>query len=403
MYEIQDVAQNIKYIAIGGSLIFVVLISIIIYNMVSIHNLDKNSENDHKKQLLSIALNKHDLNMMKQYVNEEDSSINNKINRNKMSSRINKNLIDRNKRDLTNTLSLLEENKKDLNTMNQQVILNKTKNASSETAFDTYKRNQADTINIIQEKQQTIQSNIGEFKYDDFNVVRDSVNSNNVRINNLNTSMGTLTSDVDDNYMDLERLNSSVEIIDEEMDVMNGIFLRKDALNNELDLFYKDTILPKYTEMNFVMNSNANSINQNMDSIASLEENMGSNLGMIAGLEENMGFNLGRIGYLETDVSTNLGRIVDLEGEMYTSVDNVRSLTSKLGFQDRRYDTHTNDLNKAFKKVRDTYSNMDTRIIGNTSNIQSMGDKMGTMDESIQNNFKIIDGLSSSSLVQEEF
>ena len=369
----QSVAQNNIYIAIIGAFVFVVLVSFIIYNMVSIHNLNKDSEEQNKKQLLSIGLNKHDLNMLKQYVNEEDLYIKNSIHNNKQSSKTNKETIEKNKKELEDTVALFNKNKDELHEINKQVILNKTRHSTAETAFDAYKKNQAATLDRIVQKQNTIQTNIGEFKYSDFNVVRDSVNSNNVKINNLNTGLGNLTGDVTNNAEALDLLNNNVAFIDEEMESMNKMFLKKNNLQNELDIFYNDTILPKYTDMNDEIQGIDIKVNENVQSISDINDEMYTINTQVQGLESSINSNLEFI-----------------EGNIASLETNIDSMSEQQLQQQNITDTVRSDITQIQGTIQNEMANNNTRFL--------------SIDNRVMDNKTIIDGImSSGSSVQEEF
>ena len=62
--------QNIIY-AVG--FVFLILFIIVVYNLISINYLKRNNEKDHNNQILSIAMNKHNIKMLRRYIDEENT------------------------------------------------------------------------------------------------------------------------------------------------------------------------------------------------------------------------------------------------------------------------------------------------------------------------------------------
>jgi hypothetical protein len=310
MYEMQNVLKKMKtfeYMAIAGASVFVILVSFMIYNMVTVHNMNKDSEDKYKKQLLSIALNKNKLKMMKNYINEESSDLESSIRQNTNKLNSNKNTIQRNKSELENTITSMGKNKTDLEEINQRVVLNTTKNSSVESSFDTYKTNQSRILESITNKQNAIQSNIGEFSYTDYNVLTQLVNSNNIRINNLNTNVGTLMNDFSD--------------VEEEVESIQDSYFKKANLADELGQYYDDIILPKFDDLDYLIKVNVNKYVGMRSDVDILEDVVGINSDTLY----NMRSDVDRI-----DKSTGINR-----GNIYNNSNDIHFMLTPLVTQNQ--------------------------------------------------------------------
>nr|QOI90478.1 hypothetical protein HWQ62_00342 [Pyramimonas orientalis virus] len=262
--DIQNVVNKLKtfeYIAIAGSLFFVILVSLMIYNMVKIHNVNKDAEEEQKKQLLSIALNKHELNMLKRYINEEVDENEQQIRKNTGKANANINNIVKNRNELNRTIDLISKNKQDIVDVNTELIANESKFANYQNAYNSYVTSQSNMLKTIKENQAKIQTNIGEFEYKDFYVLKDAVNSNNTKIQVLTTNTGSLRTDVNNNTKELDGIATNVGslrndvdgnigaigVMEENLESINSSFITKSNVATEINTFYTYSILPKFT------------------------------------------------------------------------------------------------------------------------------------------------------------
>ena len=259
MNTLEDITGNLadmRLIMIGIGVILFISICFTIYNMVTIYNTKNSSEDTHNQHLMSIAMNKHNLKLIKTYVEEEDfdllqqiqsnnSNVDNLqdlIDTNKSNIESNKSTIESNKSSFNSSIDTLKsdinKNKTDITSAKNDIVLNDTKIDGLTTEFDTYKISQADAISTIINKQDQIQSNIGTFKYSDFADLTTQVGNNNVMLNNVNNALVTNRGLIDSNLSKIEMNQLRLDNVEEE--VGNIDFVDQTELNQ----YFENTILP---------------------------------------------------------------------------------------------------------------------------------------------------------------
>ena len=241
--------QNIIY-AVG--FVFLILFIIVVYNLISINYLKRNNEKDHNNQILSIAMNKHNIKMLRRYIDEENTEDDALITENKSNIDKNSNKIELNQGLFESTKAKFNEsiitNKSDISTMKADILSNDSKISTLNTEFGAYQTSQADMIESITTNQNNIQANIATFKYSDFEILRSNVNQNNRSVVNLETNIHS-------NFV-------SIGDIEEELDVMNNKYLPINSLQGHLDTYYTTDLLPKFDSLDYLVASNISTSDQ---------------------------------------------------------------------------------------------------------------------------------------------
>jgi len=259
MNTLEDITGNLadlKLIMIGVGVILFISICFTIYNMYTIYKTKNTNEDTHNQHLMSIAMNKHNLNLIKTYVEEENLDLLQKIQsnnsnvvnlqdlieNNKTNIDSNKSMIETNKSSYNSSLDSLKsdinKNKTDIASAKNDIVLNDTKIDGLTTEFDTYKLSQADAISTITTKQNQIQSNIGTFKYSDFADLTTQVGNNNTMLNNVNNTLVTNRDLIDSNLSKI--VDNQLRLGNVEEEVGNIDFVDETELNQ----YFENTILP---------------------------------------------------------------------------------------------------------------------------------------------------------------
>jgi hypothetical protein len=257
---LSDKITNIEYILIAVAVGAVILICIMVYNMVRIHNVHKENTDDHNSHLLSIAMNKHNIRTLKKYIDEENTDLNSEVMSNKGNIETNKENISANLTKLNENKSKIHLNKTSLDTdiaqnkaelvdVNNKLILQNTKMTGYESSFNTFKNDQDATIKGIKDKHTLLQDKVGIFEYDDFKSLLTNVNSNNVALGKINDGLGNIINDV--NTLEIG-LDNNLKYVDEEMDAIRKNNIKQQDLTN----FFDSSILPKFEEVNSNMRTN---------------------------------------------------------------------------------------------------------------------------------------------------
>jgi hypothetical protein len=261
MYEtLLSKIENFEYVFIGIAVVAVIIISLIVYNMVRLHNINKENTEEHNAVLMSIAMNKHNIKTLKKYVDEENTDLESEVTQNKEKSLTNQENIADNLTKINENKSKIHLNKTSLDTeiaqnkaelvdINNKLILQNTKMTGYESSFNTFKNDQDATIKGIKDKHTLLQDKVGIFEYDDFKSLLTNVNSNNVALGNINDGLGNIINDV--NTLEIG-LDNNLKYVDEEMDAIRKNNIKQQDLTN----FFDSSILPKFEEVNSNMRTN---------------------------------------------------------------------------------------------------------------------------------------------------
>lgn len=260
MYTIETLIQQMgtfKMILIGIGLLFTIMFGIVMYNFYNMLQVKQNNEDEHKKQLLSIAMNKHNILTLKNYIDEENEKDNELVHESidKLAALSTK--ITNNETKITSQSSLLEsvsdsvdKNTRDIQNVDRDVIQNQESISNLNREIRQYKNDQANIISSINEKHNNIQTQIGTFKYNDFEVLRENLNSNNIFLTNLESNMTSM--------------GQSITSVESDLNTK----LTKDDVDNRLSDYFNSTILPKIdsVESNLygVMTNEVADINTNL-------------------------------------------------------------------------------------------------------------------------------------------
>ena len=275
MYEILlSKIENFEYVFIGIAVGSVVIISLIVYNMVRIHNMHKDNTKDHNSHLLSIAMNKHNIKTLKKYIDEENTDMNSAVLHNKDVTITNRANISENLKKIRENNSTIELNKRTMNTeieknkdelvdLNRQLVLQNATMSGIESSLSNYKNDQGSVIKEINNKHKALQDKVGVFEYSDFQSLLSNVNSNNITLDNLNTGLGNVIGDM--NTLD-KRVGYLSKYVDEEIED-----IKKDYVKSEdLTVFFNDQILPKFDDVDTNLSDNYMTTTDMNDKFATL-------------------------------------------------------------------------------------------------------------------------------------
>ena len=298
--------QNIIY-AVG--VVFLIIFIFVIYNLISIYYLKKNNNDEHDNQFLSIAMNKHNINMLKRYIDEENKEYDSQMIENKSNIDKNLNKIISNQAKFESTKASFNDsitaNKSDISTIKADVLSNNSKISTFNTEFDAYQINQSDIIKSITTNQNSIQSNIATFKYSDFEILRSNVNQNNQSIVNLETNIHS-------NF-------ESIGDIEEELDVINNKYLPINELPGHLDNYYTTDLLPKFNALDSTILSNKTAFDQSQIDLnnnymksteiegqfATMTSNLNNNYMRSSEIESNFNFAENKLNNMTSNLTNN--------------------------------------------------------------------------------------------------
>ena len=328
MYTIETLIQQMgtfKMILIGIGLLFTIMFGIVMYNFYNMLQVKQNNEDEHKKQLLSIAMNKHNILTLKSYIDEENEKDNELVHESidKLAALSTK--ITNNETKIASQSSLLEsvsdsvdKNTRDIQNVDRDVIQNQESISNLNREIRQYKNDQANIISSINEKHNNIQTQIGTFKYNDFEVLRENLNSNNIFLTNLESNMTSM--------------GQSIASVESDLNTK----LTKDDVDNRLSDYFNSTILPKIdsveSNLSGVMTNEIAAINTQIDDMNSGIQGLSSELtNQVYGINTNLSTNYQTNEQLNTrfeDVNDRiLGKITDVQNTFDST---IRELDSKI-------------------------------------------------------------------------
>jgi len=246
-----DAIKKMQYILIFIGVLIFTIILMIVYNMYSFKKFKEENQNDKDDHLMYISSNKQFLQNLKKNVNEEQVEYSDEIVNNSKKIENNKNQLNDFAKD-TSTNFKNVNNKSDKN--ERDIILNKTNISNVNTEIQNVNSTYAKEIDTIRQKQNNIQTNIGTFKYTDYEDVLTRVGRNEERINLsedkqfvLSSNLGVVQS------ITIPKLQANIISIE-------GNFVTNTELESKLDDFFENDILPKHESLSNVVYKNKDDI-----------------------------------------------------------------------------------------------------------------------------------------------
>lgn len=369
--ELSDSVADIKIFIIGISALLFISICFICYNMYKIYTKTQDDSDTHQQYFMDISMNKNDLKLLKRYVDEEknklEGSIGNKFNEliklkedvadNKTNISNNKTLITTKTDSISNKFDdmdlRIKKNKDDISSIDNKMVVNSTKLSSFESDINSYKSSQSTIIDNIKQKQDNIQTKIGTFSYNDFEVLARQVGSNNILLNNMNDAISQNISNIDET----ERLISNIQ-----EEVSNIDFVD----NTELNQFFQSQILPiiNKNESDIVgLNTDVVNIKNSYVEKDFLEKNymlsseIESSYALLTDLNDN---------YMKSsDIESTFAKKSELQDNYMTTSNIQGTFVSKTDLDDKEYMSKSDmmnymtssDIESTFAKITDVEGN----------------------------------------------
>lgn len=356
MYTIETLIQQMgtfKMILIGIGVLFTIMFGIVMYNFYNMLQVKQNNEDEHKKQLLSIAMNKHNILTLKSYIDEENEKDNELVHESidKLAALSTK--INNNETKIASQSSLLEsvsdsvdKNTRDIQNVDRDVIQNQESISNLNREIRQYKNDQANIISSINEKHNNIQTQIGTFKYNDFEVLRENLNSNNIFLTNLESNMTSM--------------GQSIASVESDLNTK----LTKDDVDSRLSDYFNSTILPKIdsveSNLSGVMTNEVAAINANLSTNYQTNEELTTQFNDIySGIQGVSTEMTNQVNAINTNLSNNYQtneqlntRFMDVNYEMITKITDVqntfdstiRELDSKIDGIDQQFEVLSSNL-----------------------------------------------------------
>ena len=243
--------KKMQYILIFVGVLILIIILIIVYNMYSFKKFKEENQNDKDDHLMYISSNKQFLQNLKKNVNEESVEYSDEIEENAKRIENNKSLLNNFVKDTSANFQNVN-NKSDKN--ERDIILNKTNISNVNTEIQNVNSSYAKEIDTIRQKQNNIQTNIGTFKYTDYEDVLTRVGRNEERINLsedkhfvLSSNLGVVQS------ITIPKMQANIQSIE-------GNFVTNKELESKLDDFFENDILPKHESLSNIVNKNKDDI-----------------------------------------------------------------------------------------------------------------------------------------------
>jgi hypothetical protein len=216
-------SNNIMLIAIGLGVCIIIILGIVIYNVIRINNMKETNKEEHDLQLVNISRNQKNLNLLNSTIIEEKKAVSEKIN-------INKNNINASKSNVLYNASIINKNIENISSNSKNIT---DVGDSFNTQLNDFKSKNMEDLNDIRQKNSRIQSNIGDFKYDDYLVSLDRLSEVEIKHNTLNSSVSTLNTDLKE---------------------VQRTYATRSNMHSYLDSFYNSDILPKFEFVNSKLN-----------------------------------------------------------------------------------------------------------------------------------------------------
>jgi predicted nucleic acid-binding Zn-ribbon protein len=232
-------SNNIMLIAIGLGVCIIIILGIVIYNVIRMNNMKTTNKEKHDSQLVNISRNQKNLNVLNSTIIEEKKALSEKI-------KINKNNINANKSNVLYNASIINKNIENISSNSKNIT---DVGDSFNTQLNDLKSKNMEDLNDIRQKNSRIQSNIGDFKYDDYLVSLGRLSEVEIKHNTLNSSVSTLNTDLKE---------------------VQRTYATRSNMHSYLDRFYNSDILPKFE----IVNSNINDLHTYKEV---LETRIGSN------------------------------------------------------------------------------------------------------------------------------
>jgi hypothetical protein len=279
------------YIMIGAVIVLLLIIGFVVYNSIKIKDMNNENSDTNKDNLLFISQNRTNLQLLKDFVEEEINLYNLKTKKNLNNITQNKNQINQNKTrndNLDNRIKAQEAKNKAITT---SIANNKENITTNLGLMNTTKNSHASRLNSIQSNQDNIQKNIGHFKYSDFEDItsrfnateliayqlENTFNSNATSVTNMNALISGFSDNITANQVNISANSENINLLKTGMEnkfdktSFNSSFNNK--FDSSMDVYFKSDILPKIESnsnhiqrTNVLLNSEVDNINLRFNS-----------------------------------------------------------------------------------------------------------------------------------------
>jgi hypothetical protein len=265
-----DNSRIFNFFVLCGVLIFILSI-LVGYNFYKIYTTSNVLEDSMNTQLLYLAQNQNNIAKLNEYVKEEDDWIYDDL---EPKIEANKRLINSKMNNIVDVKSKVDSNKKLIEANIDNIKGNKDEITSQQDILNKYKLDQADIIKNITNNQQTIQSNIASFTYNDFKNIRDRLQDSESNIGNIRAHIVDINAEkIPSLEARLNNFGSNISRIDTELEDLDAQFspinVQLASFSNDvLNKLNSESILSRLNDVDYRSRQNKTKTSNNFDKFA---------------------------------------------------------------------------------------------------------------------------------------